>query len=130
MVNLSRRQLAAYGADQLLSNTSPRKVAKQLAAVLVSSRRPNQAELLANDIAWELEVRGKVSNANITSAKALGDSLLKQISDHIKKSVSVEQVIINQQIDSSVIGGLRIDTAARSWDKTIKRKLTDIREVF
>ena len=48
----------------------------------------------------------------------------------VKKSAKVEQVIISEQIDKSVIGGVRIDTAAHSWDKTLSRKLTDIQEVI
>ncbi len=130
MTKLSRRQLAVYGADQLLTNKSPHQVAKELASVLVNSRRQNQAELLADDIGWELERRGQVANANITSARALSEALLKQISTHIKQAAKVRSVIINQNIDKSVIGGVRIETAAHSWDKTLRRKLTDIREIF
>jgi F0F1-type ATP synthase delta subunit len=129
MANLSRRQLAAYAADQLLASKSVSSVAKQLAAVLVASRRRNQAEQLADDIAWELERRGKAANAHITSAHSLSQQLRKQIEAHVKKTAAVELVILNETIDESVIGGLRIDTAAHSWDETIRRKLTDIREV-
>jgi F-type H+-transporting ATPase subunit delta len=129
MTNMSRRQLAAYAAEQLLANKPVASIAKQLASVLVNSRRQNQAELLAGDIAWELEHRGKVANAQVISAHSLGEQLRKQISAHIKKAASVEQVIISEQIDESIIGGVRIDTAAHSWDKTLRRKLTDIREV-
>lgn len=128
MAGLSRRQLAVYGADQLLSNKSLKAVAAELAAMLVASRRQNQAELLASDIAWELEVRGKVANTQVISARALSENLRRQIISHVKRAAKVENVIIDEQIDDSVIGGLRIDTAAHSWDKTIKRKLTDIRE--
>jgi F0F1-type ATP synthase delta subunit len=130
MVKLSRRQLAVYGADQLLGNQTVDDVAAELAAVLVASRRQNQAELLASDIAWELEARGQVANAQVTSARSLSDNLRKQIINHVKHAAKVKRVIIDETIDQSVIGGVRIDTAAHSWDKTIKRKLTDIREAF
>jgi F0F1-type ATP synthase delta subunit len=128
MVELSRRSLAIYGADQLLANKQPGAVAKQLASVLVASRRQNQAEQLVDDIAWELESCGRIANAQVTSARALSDALRKQISAHIKAAASVEQVILNENIDESVIGGVRIDTAAHSWDKTLRRKLIQIRE--
>ena len=127
---LSRRQLAAYAADQLLASQQVSAIAKELAAVLVNSRRANQAELLAQDIAWELERRGAAANATVTAAHDLSEQLRKQISAFVKKSAKVERVIINQNIDESVIGGVRIDTAAHSWDKTLSRKLTDIREVL
>jgi F0F1-type ATP synthase delta subunit len=130
MAVLSRRQLAAYAADQLLGNKRLSVIVKELAAVLVNTRRTNQAELLASDIAWELERRGEVANATVTTAHDLSEQLRKEISSFIKKSAKVEQVIINESIDESVIGGVRIDTAAHSWDKTLGRKLTEIREVL
>ena len=130
MVKLSRRMLAVYGADQLLANKKPGLVAKELASVLVASRRQNQAELLADDIAWELEQRGQVANAKVVSARALSENMRKQISAHIKKASGVGSVILNEEIDKSVIGGVRIDTAIHSWDKTLKRKLIQIQEAF
>ena len=130
MAALSRRQLAVYGADRLIDSKNLDTLAAELAAVLVATRRQNQAELLASNIGWELEARGQVANAQLTSARALSESLRQQISVHIKKAAKVGDVIISQEIDDSLIGGVRIETAAHSWDKTIKRKLTDIREAF
>ena len=129
MAVLSRRQLAGYAAGQLLDGRSPRSLSKELAAVLVASKRANQAELLADDIAYELENGGRAANATVTSAHGLGEQLRKQISVFVKKSADVEHVIINEQIDESVIGGVHIETAAHSWDKTLRRKLTEVREV-
>jgi F0F1-type ATP synthase delta subunit len=129
MVSLSRRQLAVYAADQLLAGKRVSSIARDLAAVLVNSRRANQAELLAQDIAWELEHRGEVANATVTSAHELSEQLRKQISNFVKQSAKVNQVIINENLDESVIGGVRIETAAHSWDKTLSRKLTEVREV-
>jgi len=129
MVGLSRRQLASYGADQLLANKRPSSIARELAAVLIASRRQTQAEQLADDIAWELEQRGEVANALVTSARALSQQLRQQITAQVKKAAGVRQVIISENIDKSVIGGLRIETATHSWDKTLSRKITEIREV-
>src|SRR5258706_8274724 len=99
MAKLSRRLLAVYGAEQLLANKQPAAVAKELASVLLASRRQNQAEQLADDIAWVLEQRGREANAQVTSARALSESLRKQIEAHIKRAAKVEQVILNEQID-------------------------------
>jgi len=129
MAVLSRRQLAGYGAQQLLDGRPPKSLSKELAAVLVSSKRVSQAELLADDIAYELETSGQASNITVTSAHLLGEQLRKQISAFVKKSAGVQEVIISEQIDESIIGGVRIDTAAHSWDKTLRRKLTEVQEV-
>jgi F0F1-type ATP synthase delta subunit len=129
MAALSRRALAAYAADQLLAGAKFSKISKELAAVLVTSRRTNQAELLAQDIAWELESRGLVASASVTSAHTLSEQLKRQISAFVRQAAKVDEVVIDENIDESVIGGVRIDTAAHSWDKTLRSKLNQIREV-
>jgi F0F1-type ATP synthase delta subunit len=129
MAALSRRALAAYAADQLLAGTKFSKISKELAAVLVTSRRTNQAELLAQDIAWELESRGLVASASVTSAHTLSEQLKRQISAFVRQAAKVDEVMIDENIDESVIGGVRIDTAAHSWDETLRSKLNQIREV-
>ncbi len=130
MNKVSRRELAHYAADQLLSDVSGSKVAKQLAAVLVSSQRADEAELLANDIAWELESRGKFTAAKVTSAHSLSPSLRKQLLAAVKQATAVEAVELEEFTDSAVLGGLRVETAVHSWDETVARRLNDLRGVI
>lgn len=130
MQKLSRRTLARYAADQLLANQSPKKVAEQLGAVLVASKRAGQAGQLIEDIAYELENRGVMALAEIASATKLDDKLKVELEKFIKKAAAVDQVEIEERVDESLIGGVRIETAKRSFDQTIKRRLTDIREAF
>jgi F-type H+-transporting ATPase subunit delta len=130
MYNLSRRQLAAYAADQLLAKQTASSIAKDLAAILIATRRQNQAELLAEDIGWELEHRGKAANAQVLSAYKLSEQLRKSIEKQVKKAANVEQVIISETVDPAILGGVRIDTASHSWDKTLRQRLTEIKEIF
>jgi F0F1-type ATP synthase delta subunit len=127
---LSRRQLAEYTANQILAGVSPVKIAKQLAAVLSAAKRTKEVELLARDIAYELEIRGKVANANITSASQVSNEIREQIKKFIKETAEVDEVSLEENIDKSVLGGVRIETAVHSWDKTIAKKLRNIREAF
>lgn len=130
MSGLSRRQLAQYAADQLLVGHSVKSVASHLGAVLVETRRTDEMELLLTDIAWELESRGKLAQAIITSATPLNDKLRRELNILVKKTAKVEQVRLQENVDKSVLGGLRVETAIHAWDKTVVRALTDIREVI
>jgi F-type H+-transporting ATPase subunit delta len=130
MQKLSRRQLAKYAADQLLAGQPVRKLAAQLAAVLSATKRGGQAPQLAEDIAFELESRGALATATITSAHPLSEQLSTELEKFIKHQTGARAVAATQAIDPAVIGGVRIDTASRSWDQTIRRRLTDIREAF
>ena len=127
---LSRRQLAEYAANQLLDGQSAKKLAAGLAAVLVETRRTHEAEFLVQDITWELERRGKLAQAQVTSATPLTNDLRKELEKLIKIKAQVERVSLEENVDKSVLGGMRIDTAIHNWDKTIAKQLTDIREAF
>ena len=130
MQKLTRRQLAKYAADQLQSGASIQDIAAHLAAVLASSKRSGQGRQLAEDIAFEMESRGLLAEATLTSAHPLGAELVAQLEKFIKDETETKKVIINEVVEPEVIGGVRIETARRSWDQTIKRRLTDIQEAF
>jgi F-type H+-transporting ATPase subunit delta len=74
------------------------------------------------------EVKG-VQNVEISSAIPLSDNLKIQLSNSITKALSKE-VILNESIDESLIGGfiLRIDD--QQIDNSIKNHLNQIRKKF
>jgi len=127
MSKLSRRQLARYGADQLLAGAPARTTARRLAAVLITSRRQNEAELLMDDIAWELEARGQLANARITSARRLTPALRQQLLKAVKQAAGVAAVNATEQVEPSLLGGLRVETARHNWDHTIARRLNELK---
>ena len=130
MIGISRRRLGEYAADQLLAGHSVRKIARELAAVLIETNKSKDAELLAQDISWQLENRGKLANAEVTSTTELNDSLRSELAKFIKQEAKVDQVALQEEIDEAVIGGVRIETAKHAWDKTIAKQLTQIRETI
>jgi len=130
MTHLSRRQLAEYAATQLLGGMSPKQLSAQLAAVLSESKRTHELELLIRDVAWELETRGKMADATVTSATPLTASLRLELTKFIKSAAKVDEVALQEKVDKSVIGGTKIETAVHSWDKTVAAKLRSIREAF
>jgi F0F1-type ATP synthase delta subunit len=130
MISLSRRHLARYGAAQLIAGQPVVIVARELASVLLESKRAKEADMLVADIAWELESRGKVANVKVTSAFPLSPLLKSDIEKFIKDAAKVDDVILDELTDKKVLGGVRIETAARAWDKTVARALSDIREEF
>ena len=128
MISVSRRQLARYAVDQLLAKQPARSVANHLAAALIASGRRHESELLLLDIDLELEERGLIAKATITSAHPVSAQLKKTLSARLKKLSDVEAVVLDQQIDKSVIGGIKIETASRTIDKTLKKELMNLKE--
>jgi F-type H+-transporting ATPase subunit delta len=130
MNKVSRRALARWAADQLTAGKSSASVAKQLAAALKESNMISQVEFLISDISWELEQRQTLAVGKVTSAHPLSRALEKALAAQIKKTTGAHDVVLEKNIDKSVLGGVRIETASRVWDATVSRKLAELKEVF
>lgn len=130
MSKVSRRTLAYYAVDQLAGGESAKKVAEKLVAIIHEQAMADQVDFLLADIAWEFETRGQISVARVTTAHPLSKELRNALMTQIEKATKVSEVLLDENIDKSVIGGIRIETASRVWDGTTARKLTDLREAF
>jgi F-type H+-transporting ATPase subunit delta len=130
MTKLSRRAIAAYAADQLLNARPAKSVAKELAALLAESGRKEEVDFLLEDIAWILEERQALVSAKVTSAKPLSAVLESEIKKMLKSQTGSKQIAVENNIDKSVIGGARIDTATKVWDYTVARQLSELKEAF
>jgi F0F1-type ATP synthase delta subunit len=49
---------------------------------------------------------------------------------HIKQATGARDVVLEKNVDKSVVGGLRVETSNHVWDSTIARKLAELKEVF
>ncbi len=127
-MNFSRRQLARYAVEQMLAGKQSANIAEHLAAALIASKKIKEAELLLLDIDQELEDHGLIARARVTSARELSDSLRGELISQIKKLTGVKEVVISNDVDEAVLGGVRIETANHGWDKTTRKMLMDIKE--
>lgn len=127
MNNFSRRQLANFAVEQLLDGKKPSLISRQLAAALIADKRVKETQLLIDDIAEELERRGLLAKVTVTSATKLSANLKASLSAQIKRAAKVTEVSLNEQVDNSVIGGIKVETSAHAWDKTIARRLSEIK---
>jgi F-type H+-transporting ATPase subunit delta len=121
-LRLSRRRIADYAADKLLSGQSSQLVLREVAAYLVVSGRTREQELLVRDIEAALANRGLVV-ADVASAFPIASSVKAEIG----KLVGATSVELRETIDPTLLGGLRVDVPGRRFDGTIRHKLTALR---
>lgn len=122
MAQLSRRKLALYAADRLGRGDAQGVVMKDLAAYLVDSGRVREAELIVRDIEAALARAGSVY-ATTTAARALSDDSKKQLTDFIKQQTGATKVSFKEQIDASLIGGVKLEYPGHQLDMSVKAKL-------
>lgn len=120
---ISRRKLAGYVVDRFESGASLGVLLQEVAAYLVDSKRTREADLVVRAIEDVFAERGLVV-ARVTTAHPLTDTLRREISE----LVGGDNVHLDEIVDSTVIGGVRIDTPGKSLDATIKRKLLALRQ--
>jgi F0F1-type ATP synthase delta subunit len=77
-----------------------------------------------------LENRKALATAKVTTARPLSSAVEAELRKEIQKATGADEVLLQNDIDKSVLGGIRIETASRVWDKTLSRKLSELREVF
>lgn len=130
MNRLTRRSLALWGSEQLVGGASVKDLSKSLAACLVDMGKNDEADMLIDDIAWELQKRKLLCRATVTSAHPLSPKLQAELFRQLKKLTGAKEVSFNNDIDSRVLGGLRIETSDTGWDFTLSNKLKVLREAF
>ena len=127
---LSRRRLATYIADGLVSGTPSKKtLIEQLAAYLIETRRTKELGLIVRDVEYHLAEKGHLS-ATITSAFDLDSETLHAIESFVKDKTKAPNVSLTTLVDPSVLGGIKISLPGRENDQTIAHQLTVLKTRF
>lgn len=121
---LSRRTIARHVADQLLKGDAD--IMQQLAAFLIDTRRTRELELIVRDTEDALAARG-VMIASVASARELTVDAKKAITAFISQTSGASTVHLRPSVDSSLLGGVKIDLPGQELDTTLRRKLTQLK---
>jgi F0F1-type ATP synthase delta subunit len=126
MAKLSRRKLSGNAAARIAGGEPKKTVLRDLAAYLSDSGRTSEATLIARDIEAMLLERG-TAVGTVTSARPLSSTALKSIEAFVRQTDSrVEQVVLREQVDETLIGGVKLELPGSQLDATVKAKLDKI----
>lgn len=121
-VRLSRQKIATYAADYITAGKDMQVLVQQIAGLLVEERRTREIELIIRSVYELLESKGVVV-AEVISARALTDATKKKIAE----LTNAQELHIQETVDPSVIGGMRVTTPTRQLDATISRRIAELR---
>jgi len=123
---LSRRKLAGNAAARLSSGESKKIVLQELAAYLIDANRKKEATLIIRDIEAMLVDAG-TAIGTVMSARPLTATALEAIESFIKQqNAQVKNVVLREQIDESLIGGIRLELPGHQLDASVKAKLEQL----
>ena len=128
MKSVSRRKLAKYAAEQILTGNDA--VLEEIAGLLIYEKHEREIDLLVRDIEAELAERGEIV-ASVESARALDDNTRRKIEQFLVTAASGKnskpKVSLRESIDPTLIGGFKLQTPTATLDATVLKKLNDLR---
>jgi len=121
---ISRRKLAGFVVDRIESGDNLEGAIRELAAYLIDTKRTREGGLVARSIEDELASRGMVI-AHVQSARPIGDD----VKDVIQRLLNASKVHLTEEVDPTLIGGIRIEAPGKRLDATVKRKILALNQV-
>jgi len=121
-LRLSRRRLARYIATAAVdSKQDVAEAITSVAAYLYDTGRTREVELVGRDVEAALADQG-ITIASVTSAHSMSDSLKQRVTALVGGDVRIRETV-----DSSVLGGVKVDVPGKRFDGTIRHKLDTLK---
>lgn len=125
----SRRTLADFVVSAVTRGDTLNKVAWQLAAYLVQSRRTKELDLIVRDVEYRLAEHGFVTGT-VTTAFAIGSDTKVQLERYITELTQTSSVSLAYKEDPALIGGYRISLPGKELNRTVHHQLTQLKTRF
>lgn len=124
---LSRRDIVRVVTRRLLDEPDQRSQwVQRLAAYLVATGRSNQADLVINDIAHELQAQAGLVTAEVVSARQLSQEMRAALRGLLADQTGAESVVLHETTDQSLLGGFVARTADAEIDASVRTKLNKL----
>lgn len=124
----SRRVLAKTFVNELLrakSAAEKTRLQRSLAAYVIEAKQQKHIDMLLGDISKELANRGHVA-AYVTTAAPLAVAQRESVIRMIKDATIAKTVELLEEVEPSLIGGIRLSIPGYELDASIKRRLTQL----
>ena len=124
-----RTRIASTIADRTLKHGTSRKLAKEVAALLLSEGRVGELDSLLRDIQADWAANGYVE-VLAASAHPLSADVKSNIERQVKAMrPSAKQIIVTEVHDPAVIGGVRLSLAGEQLDLSVEAKLNKFKQL-
>jgi len=126
VVRLSRQKLSKYYADSLMNGADAKKLAGQMAAYLIETKRTKELSMLVSDIEYQMSLKGVVI-ANVRSAHTLDEIAKTALIDLIHRNTDATKIRLTEHLDPSVLGGVKLEFTDTELDTTIAKRLITLK---
>ncbi len=123
-MKISADDLARYIAKEIQAGKDLGRLSKRVAEFLVSERRSRELGTVMRKVSAIRERDHGIIEANVTSAHPLPASTKAHI-----KALLGRKVVLNDILDPSVTGGVRVETAEKGLDITVEHQLKQLKQL-
>ncbi|MBW3569414.1 F0F1 ATP synthase subunit delta [Candidatus Parcubacteria bacterium] len=124
-MKFERRKLASEIARRMQTG---QPVAHEVAAYLIDSGKTSELNSLLRDVTDIRCDQSAIIELTATSAFPLSSEQISEIESLVKKRYpTVKQVVIHNELNPDVIGGISLSLPGASLDLTIRAKLNKLR---
>lgn len=128
-MSFSRAKLADK-IVQLMAKEDQKKIAKKIAAYLIENGRTSELNSLSRDVVQARKSRDSIVELTAVSSHRLSASQIEEIKRTVLKiSPNAKKININERIDRSVIGGVRLEFANHLLDLSVSAKLNKLKQL-
>ncbi|MBL8159674.1 F0F1 ATP synthase subunit delta [Candidatus Saccharibacteria bacterium] len=119
---LSRRLVVRAFVDGLTRGKDRKALVRSLAAYLIETKQAKQLDSYLADISRELTRHG-IATAEVTSVHKLSAGVAESLKQIVARHTGAHRVALNQTIDESLIGGVRLSFDGLEIDESVRTKL-------
>jgi F-type H+-transporting ATPase subunit delta len=124
-----RTRIADVVADRTLKDGISKKLAREVAAYLLTEGRTSELDSLARDVQADWAEAGMVE-AIAASAHPLTAAIKADIKRQVKRMYpKARKIVVTEKYDPAVIGGVRLEVAGRQLDMTVRSKLNKFKQL-
>lgn len=106
-----------------------KKFSVEVANYLLSENRTGELDSLARDLV-NYRAQNGVVEVTVVSARTLTPKVLTETKQKVKQLYpDARQIIINQRIDDSQIGGVRLEMPGKQLDLSVRNKLNQFKQL-
>lgn len=128
-MKMPRSQIVPVVAKLTQKAGTTKRLSREIAAYLLEENRVSELDSLLRDVIAYRSAEGIVEITAI-SAHELSDAMRRDIEKLVREQFpSVKQIVINQRIDKSTVGGVRLELVDRQLDLTVCSKLNRLKQV-
>ena len=128
-MKISRSRLAAIVAEKATQPVSSKVLSQEVAAYLLLEGRTGELDSLLRDVMQYRADHGMVE-VIITDAHPISDDVRRDVEGVVRELYpKAAQIIVSEQLDPSIIGGIQIELANQQLDLSIRAKLNRFKQL-